>query len=61
MNAICEMTAEELASEYLNCVNAVQDPCLDYDTRHYFRDRAIFLKQYISQVVKGDSHDIGSR
>ena len=45
--AICEMNSEELASEYLYCINAADEDIFDPETQRYFRDRAEVVKKYI--------------
>lgn len=40
VKAICEMTQEELACEYLYCINASEDEVLDVAERNHYRRRA---------------------
>ena len=50
VKAICEMTKEELALEYLYCVNASDESSLSADNRRYYRDRAEVVKKYINEL-----------
>ena len=49
VKAICEMTKDELMSEYLYCLNASEDEVLDTAERNHYRRRADVVKMQIMQ------------
>lgn len=49
VKAICEMTKDELMSEYLYCLNASEDELLDVTERSHYRRRADVVKMQIMQ------------
>lgn len=49
IKAICEMTKDELMSEYLYCLNASEDEVLDDAERNHYRRRADVVKMQIMQ------------
>lgn len=49
VKAICEMTKDELMSEYLYCLNASEDESLDDTERSHYRRRADVVKMQILQ------------
>lgn len=49
VKAICEMTKDELASEYLYCLCASEDELLDDTERSHYRRRADVVKMQILQ------------
>lgn len=49
LKAICEMSKDELMSEYLYCLNASEDDTLDDTERRHYRRRADAVKMQIMQ------------
>lgn len=49
IKAICEMSKDELMSEYLYCLNASEDDSLDIIERSHYRGRADVVKMQIMQ------------
>lgn len=45
--AICEMSKDELASEYLYCLNASEEELLSPEERSHYRRRADVIREHI--------------